>query len=121
MKKKYLFISIICVVIVLLSGIVLIAKNSIDFSIGTCIVADNGSYLVVFDNSPVVMSQRSGKDSLFSELETGNRIFVIHDGIAESYPGKTGVYFVWKLSDGQTSDVPKEVVKSLTELGWLKK
>jgi len=119
MKKKFLFISIIGVAAILLTGILLMTQNSIGLSTGTCIVADNGRYLGVFDNSPVV--KRSGKDSLFSELETGDRIFVVHDGIAESYPGKTGVYFVWKLSDGQASDVPEEVVESLTELGWLNK
>lgn len=119
MKKKILLISLLSVVPVLILGILFMAKNSMGFSTGVCITADNGGYLMVIDHSPVSIHRVSGKDRSFPDLDTGDKIFVIHDGIAESYPGQTGVYFILKLSDGDINDVPPEIITSLRELGWL--
>ena len=49
----------------------------------------------------------------------GDKILVIHDDIVETYPGKTGVYAIFKLGDGTADDIPQTVVNGLTELGWL--
>ena len=119
MKKKILLISLLSVVLVLILGVVFMAKNSMSFSTGVCIAADNGGYLMVIDHSPVSIHRVSGKDRDFPDLDTGDKIFVIHDGIAESYPGRTGVYFILKLSDGDIIDVPAEVISQLRELGRL--
>ena len=121
MKKKRLLIGILCVVSILIAGILFIAKNSLGFSTGTCIVADDDRYLIVLDNSPIAMHQRSGKESIFPDLDTGDKIFIVHDGIAETYPGKTGLYFILKLSDGDVFDVPEEIMSQLQELGWISK
>ena len=88
-------------------------------TVGRCLVADNGSYLLITENSPIRMSARGGNTAMFDRLETGDRILVIHDGIAESYPGKTGVYFCMRLGSGTVMDIPETVIGSLTELGWL--
>lgn len=82
-------------------------------------MADNGGYLIVIDNSPISMHRVADKNKGFPDLNTGDKIFVVHDGIAESYPGQTGVYFILKLSDGDISDVPSGILSSLRELGWL--
>lgn len=118
MKKKRLLIVLPIIAVILISSVLFMAKNSIGFSVGHCIATDNGRYLIVIDNSPISMHQRSGKESIFPELDTGDRIFIIHDGIAETYPGKTGLYFILKLSDGNISDVPEEILNQLQELGW---
>ena len=121
MKKKRLFICTLCAAVVLITGVLFMAKHSISFSTGTCIVSDKGRYLIVMDKSPVSMHQRSGKNSIFPELDTGDKIFIVHDGVAESYPGQTGLYFILKLSDGDINDVPEEVLTELRELGWVVK
>ena len=118
MKKKRLLIGILCVAVVLIAGALFMAKNRIGFSIGNCIEADNGRYLIVLDNSPIAMHQRSGKESMFPDLDTGDKIFIVHDGINETYPGKTGLYFILKLSNGNIGDVPEEIITQLQELGW---
>lgn len=121
MRKTRLLIGILCVAAVLVVGVLFMAKHSISFSTGTCIVSDKDRYLIVMDNSPVSMHQRSGKKSIFPELDTGDKIFIVHDGVAESYPGKTGLYFILKLSDGDINDVPEEIISELRELGWIVK
>lgn len=121
MKKKRLLIGILCVAVVLIARALFMAKNSIGFSIGNCIEADNGRYLIVLDNSPIAMHQRSGKESMFPDLDTGDKMFIVHDGINETYPGKTGLYYIFKLSDGDIHDVPEEIMSQLQEMGWISK
>ena len=121
MKKKRLLFTILCVVAILIAGVLFIAKNSLGFHTGTYIAADNDRYLIVMDNSPIAMHPLFGHNSLFPDLETGDKIFIIHDGIAETYPGKTGLYFIMKLSDGDVGDVPEEIMSQLQELGWISK
>ena len=119
MKKKILLIPSLCILLVLILGVLFMAKNSIGFSTGACIVADNDRYFILMGNSPVAMHQVSGKDRGFPDLDTGDNIFVIHDGVAESYPGRTGVYFILKLSDGDINDIPADIITQLRELGWI--
>ncbi len=102
---------------ILILGAVAVRKN-LSLSTGRCLVADNGSYMLIIGREPIVMSNRSGKETLFAGLDTGDEIRVLHDGVQESYPGGTGAYAVWKLADGSVEDIPSEVRSSLTELGW---
>lgn len=119
MKKKRLMIGAVCVVVMIFATVLLMLKNNINLSIGTCIAAENGNYLIVLDHSPVVMHQRPGKENVFADLNTGDKIFIVHDGIEQSYPGQTGLHFILKLSDGSERDVPSEVITELQEMGWL--
>ena len=74
--------------------------------------------MLILDNSPIQLSDRKNNIS-FERFDIGDEILVVHDGIEESYPGRTGVYAVLKLSDGTADDIQQEVIKSLVELGWL--
>ena len=119
MKKKLkIVISVIGIIILLLTGGILwMAKNGVDISTGTCLIADNGRYMIIIDNSPIAMSIRSGDGTIFDGLETGDEILIVHDGIAESYPGRTGVYFCMRLDKG--NEIPGDVVMELIDLGWI--
>lgn len=119
-KKCIISVTIIGVVVVLLITIGLLLVKGIGVSIGRYLETKDGTALLVLDNSPIRMSNRTNS-GLFDNLDSGAKILVIHDGIEESYPGKTGVYAVCKLSEGMLSDIPQTVVDGLTELGWLEK
>ncbi len=88
-------------------------------SSGICLVADHGSHLIILDGSPVVMGNQTGREDAFADLETGDKLWIIHDGIQETYPGKTGVYLVIRRGDGDINDIPAAVLDSLRELGWI--
>ena len=79
--------------------------------------------LVVDENSPIRMSDRSNKTEkgeLFRGITTGDKILVVHTAaIEESYPAHTGAYLVIKLSDGSREDIPDKVIENLTAMGWL--
>ena len=118
-EKKILFIGSLALVLLFVLAVLFMAKNSLGISTGTYILSDHGASLIVIEDSPVSMHSQRENTDLFEKLSNGDRVLILHDGIAESYPGKTGVYFVLKLSDGSVDDVPAEVISSLQELGWL--
>lgn len=120
MKKKLLiFLSSICVITVLLFGVISFMMNQgYGISRGKYLEAKNGQPMMILNNSPIQLSDRKKLIS-FEKLSNGDEIFVIHDAIEESYPGRTGVHAVFKLGDGSAADIPREVISSLIELGWL--
>ena len=108
----------LCSVLILILTIFASCNNNKTTSTGRCLVTIDNQYLIVMNNSPVVMSNQSRKDNLFEEIKTGDMIKITHDGINESYPGQTGVYSCSILKTGTISDISKEVISSLNEMGW---
>lgn len=115
-KKKQLLLIVIALLVI---GVAALLISGLTPAKGYVIAADNGSFLIVLEDSPVVMSNRSHDEDLFQGLHTGNQILILHDGIAESYPGKTGVYFCMNVSPGNPNKIPSHIIEELTELGWL--
>ena len=93
------------------------SAKSLDFSVGRVLSA-NSSMMLILDNSPIQMSCRTNHEDLYAKLSDGDKVLVLHDGIVESYPGRTGAYAIFKLEDGSIADIPDAVMESLTELGW---
>lgn len=119
--KKWLKITlgvISVIVILLVLSIYILINKGYGISVGRYLEAKGGKAMLIRENSPISMHNRTNYD-LVSDLDTGDEILVIHTGIAESYPGQTGVYAVFKISDGTTNDIPKNVVDQLMELGWI--
>lgn len=117
MKKKIL-VAVSVIICILAIGVFVLAGRGFSASTGLFLETENGD-MIILNNSPIVMSARSGNDDMFAEYESGDKIFVVHDGIMETYPAKTGVYFSIKLADGHISDISESVLRQLSELGWL--
>lgn len=113
MKKWH---SVLIVLVCILAIVAITLSLLPGLTVGRCLTADNGSVMLIDGNSPIVLS---GKDFLFRNLNTGDQILVVHDGVAESFPAQTRAYLVIRLSDGTEADIPAEVVSQLTELGWI--
>ncbi len=111
--KKTIVVVLAVLAAALLSATVWLSSKSLSPSIGTYLSATSGSHLILVDNSPIVMGNQG---VTFDALESGDQILILHDGIEETYPAHTGVYFLLKL--GQSSSVPEDVLQKLTELGW---
>lgn len=121
MKKKIIIPFAILAAILILAGCFIgyMAIHSLSFSTGRCIVTSNGSFLILLDGSPVNMSNRSGSEDLIADLQTGDEILILHDGIQETYPGGTGVYFCIKKASGSITDIPIYIIESLSPMGWI--
>ena len=119
-KKKLIPIIVFVFILVCIVGAVLYMNaKSLTVSSGLYLKADNGSHMLIVNQTPIQLSNRTDNQNIFNMLTDGDRILVLHDGIAESYPAKTGLYALLKRSDGAYDDIPTPVIESLTELGWL--
>ena len=115
-KKKQLLLIVIAVIVV---GIVALVISGLTPAVGYVITADDGQYLIVLDDSPVVMSGCTRDENMFVGLKTGNQVLILHDGIRESYPAQTGVYFCMNIASGSPDKIPAHIMESLTEQGWI--
>ena len=87
-------------------------------SSGYYLEAKDGAAMIIVGNSPIQMSNKTNRD-LFKGFENGDRITVLHGAVAESYPGRTGVYAVLRHKSGDAGDIPQTVINSLMSMGWL--
>lgn len=117
MKKRILIVLSVVICICAIT-VFIIAGKGISPSTGYYLETEK-SHMVILDNSPVVMSNLPGNDDIFEKYQNGDRILILHDGIRESYPGGTGVYFIIKVADGSKDEIPSTVIEQLTELGWI--
>lgn len=112
MKKKVVAI-IIAVICLAAAGLFVLSPFT--FSTGTYIAAD--SPMIVLDQGsgePIVMNGGPW------DYQMGDKVLILHDGsMMLSYPAQMSVYFSIRLKKGDSSDVPRSVLDSLKEMGWL--
>lgn len=87
-------------------------------SVGRYLEAQDGTPMFVCESTPIRISDVKDRLDL-DKLNIGDKILVLHDGIAESYPAQTGAYAVIRLSRGTEADIPQSVTDQLSQLGWL--
>ena len=115
-----IFVALLAIII--LTTVVLVAtveSKGLGVSRGRLLIADNGRYILVVDKTPIMLSDRSDSKDLFEGFGIGDELLVIHDGINESYPAQTGVYYAIRFHKGSQNEIPSEVIDQLTALGWL--
>lgn len=123
MRKKMWFIIPVVIVLLVLVLLVGIFFTGILFQMDTGIYIGADSPFILFDHGsgePVMMQSSEEKRGMFSRLRTGDRILIGHNGaMMLSYPAQINVFFCIRLKKGDISDVPKEAMDSLEEMGWL--
>ena len=121
MKKKRWLILLMIVGVLLITFTasigVLLAKGY-GASTGVYLESKDGAAILVRGRTPILLSSQYNGD-MFSTLGIGDKAFVIHSGVEETYPARTRAYAVFKISKGEISDVPQQVVEELSELGLL--
>ena len=116
MKRLTLVLAIVLAVS-LLCGCV---AHKLDFwAEGICVVTNNGRVLLMVKDGPIALTDRSKDGNLLDGLQTGDRIRVLHDGIAESFPAQTGVYRVEYLGKGDVAELSPQMMDTLRDLGWI--
>lgn len=120
MRKKWLIpiITIVIIFVFIIIGASILISNRYDASIGTYLVSKDGAAILICERTPIVMSNRTEHD-LYANLSIGDKILVIHDGIATSYPAQTSAYAIFKVNSGSAKEIPPSVIEELVELGWI--
>ena len=121
-KEKICIVVSVCILILVLLSLLIAASLRYGYIEGRVLIADNGAYFIVLDDhSPIRMTDASLRGGLFSDLQTGDRVYAICGSIQESYPGHTEVYHLRLIEKGTEADVFSDVIQTLTELGWFRK
>lgn len=103
--------------IVILGILYFMNSQNLWFSKGQCLIAKNNEYMIVLDKSPYRM--RTNSRDMFRGLENGDEIFVLHGVFLDSYPGEVDVHLLIKTKDGDISDISEDVLRQLSEFGWI--
>ncbi len=75
--------------------------------------------LIIVDDMPISVSNQSFDENLFSDIQTGDKVEITHDGVAESYPAQTGVYKLSVIQKDCLVEVSQDTLDTLTEMGWI--
>ncbi|SCJ59914.1 Uncharacterised protein [uncultured Clostridium sp.] len=117
MKK---FISLIFITIFLLTLLSGCSSSENSTIIGIYLESKNDTHMIICESiCPIVMSNKSKNDTLFDDLQTGDKIKITCTSVAESYPGQCGVYKLKLINKGSIEDINKETLAKLKELGWM--
>ena len=115
MKKgvKIAVIIIAAVLALALVGLAIIFLGGNQITVARCIVTENGSLYMVYDERPVRISAGDDRD-----YQTGDKLLIIHaNAFAESYPEQARAVFVMKIGSGTKEDIPQKALDVLTETG----
>ena len=114
-KGKKLAVILGAVILLVLIVVGLWTSSGIQLTKARCVVADNGTLFMVYENRPVVLNGIEEHD-----FQTGDELLILHAGaFAESYPEQVRAYKAVRLSGGTQEDVPKEVLDILIEMDYL--
>ena len=115
MKKgvKIAVIIIAAVLALALVGVAIIFLSGNQITVARCIVTENGSLYMVYDERPVRISAGEDRD-----YQTGDKLLIVHaTAFAESYPEQARAVFVMKIGSGTKEDIPQKAIDVLTETG----
>ena len=115
MKKgiKTAVIIIATVLALAVLGLVVLFLSGNQITVARCIVTENDSLYMVYDERPVRIS--AGEDKNY---QTGDKLLIVHaSAFAESYPEQARTVFVIKIGSGTKEDIPQKALDVLTETG----
>ncbi len=125
LNRQYVALALEILLIIILMVIIAMASNQNEFKIigasmtGVYLSTDQGAKMIIVDGSPIVIKAASTKGIDYDDLSNGDKITVRFSQLLETYPAKALVYDLSKEKEGTIDDIPKEVLESLIELGWL--
>ena len=91
---------------------------------GRYIRGRSGAHLILIEEgysgtAVCTMGNQTGDETIFDDLQTGDRIRITCDNFRETYPLQTTVFSCKKLESGNINDIPQEHIEYLTERGWM--
>ena len=117
MKKKTMIAGAVFLILVLCLAIFLV--KDLSFRVGRCMVTEDGRVLLLMESSPISLSDRTPLGTAFGRCSTGDLVLVLHDGVMETFPGRTACYAMIRLGKGRSTDVPAIILNQLDEMGWI--
>ncbi|MDZ5038623.1 hypothetical protein, partial [Clostridium perfringens] len=92
------------------------SKNSMT---GIYLKSINGSSIIIDENRvPTLMDNETGKENIFDDLKSGDKIEITYHLINETYPAKTQIYSCNLIERVNVNDIPQDILDKLQEMGW---
>jgi hypothetical protein len=82
-----------------------------------CETTDGRSLLISETEGTISISSENNED-LFADLENGDEIEILVDGVAETYPAQATVYSCTLIEKGTVEDLDSDEIQNLENLGW---
>lgn len=105
-KKKWLLpVSIIggfillCILLLVVT-VCIIGIKGYGISTGRLYFAEKHTYVIDDRDMAMLVSDQSKKGILFQGYENGDEVLIVHDGVEETYPSRTGAYYVIRIAKG---------------------
>ena len=86
---------------------------------GRYVRGKSSNIVLLEQNGYIEAAAVSGEQSSFESFENGDRIRILVESIAESYPCQAKAYKAELIGKGSYDDLDKEQMDSLRELGWV--
>ena len=121
MKKGWKIVLALVLVLAVAGGTAAFMMHGKRIDTGVIMKATNGDVLWITEKgTPVILNFVSdGMKTKAETLQTGDRLLILRDDtMEESYPARTGVYYIRILSRGNS--LPENTpFGTLAEAGWL--
>lgn len=125
-KRKWMIALSVMLLLLALGGLIFglhamenAVPDGVNYHTGWVVVKD-GSVLMIEENgSPVVLHDASVGGNLFAGLQTGDKVQVYYEVVAESYPAQASTAYCRFLESGTLEDIPAETRQQLERFGWL--
>lgn len=113
-KRRIGIVAALVLLLLILGSMVICRILGLSVSTGRCMRTQCGECFLLLNGTPVELT---GKDD-FGDLQTGDKILVLHGLVRETYPASTDAHFILGLKKGSQKDIPAKVVEDLDSLGW---
>jgi hypothetical protein len=80
--------------------------------------AANGTSLLLSETQGAICISPADSADLLTDLENGDEIEIMTDGVAETYPAQATVYSYTLIEKGTVENLDPEELQSLENLGW---
>ena len=109
--KRRKWILVICIamgIIALLMGTAAVTSMmGYGVSVGKLYFTESSTYLIDGTTSIIVSDQRR-KSDLFDGYANGDEIILVHDGVEETFPARTGGFLAFRISKGDGTYKPSD-------------
>ena len=106
-KKKWILpvsivggLVLLCILLLVVALCMIVIKGY-GMSTGRLYFAENGTYLIDDRDMAMLVSDQIKKGTLFHGYDNGDEVLIIHDGVEETYPARTGGYHIIRTSKGR--------------------
>ena len=118
-KKKWLLpvsmiggFILLCILLLIVT-VCIIGIKGYGISKGRLYLAEKHTYLIDDRDMAMLVSDQSKKGNLFQGYGNGDEVLIVHDGVEETYPSRTGAYYVILTAKGDGTYEPTDEVLGL--------